>query len=331
MFESVRPVAPPSAGATDDELDRIERTFDCHLPADYRAFMKILGPGTLNGYVDILSPDRVIAETVEMRDIYKEEMGPETAGVAPPPYNLFFFHIFDNAAASFQPADIDRFICIATTSVGDAHFILPDDPPRYFEVPRDSWEIAEAGTTIEEWLDYLDPRTRYQPQARRVVEQGVVHEDDGRPDGTLYVHTFTPEGYAPADPRPCVERAIVWGHTDDPRVTHSLRYGYDRLPDTTLELIHADMARYPLFVLLDAIAQRDPTTRFEMVAQETPEAELKVPRFEATLRAAAGHHGLTLHIRVPQEHARPLVQWLADEISALGAESPPGLLRLVSE
>lgn len=324
MFESIRPVAPPSAVVTNDDLNRIEQMFDCRLSADYRAFMTMLGPGNLNEYLDILSPDHVISETVEMRDIYKEEG-------SNPPYYLFFFDIYDNAAGHFQPADIDRFICIASSSIGDTHYILPDAPPRYFEAPRDSFELAVAGTTIDEWLDYLDPRVRYQPQARRVVEHGVVQEDDGQPDGTVYIHTFTPEGYPPADPRPWDDRELVWGHSDDPRVTHSLSYGYDRLPDTTIDLIHDYMARYPLFALLDTIAQRDPTTRFEMRAQDAPEAKLEVPRYEATLQAAGGQQGLTLYAHAPQEHTNALFHWLIHEIDAMGVEAPQGLLALVSE
>lgn len=326
MFEAIRPVAPPSAVATDDDLDRIEQMFACRLPADYRLFMKTFGPGNLNGYLDILTLDRVIDETIEMREIYTED-GEDPAN----PTGLFFFDCFDNAFAYFQPADIDRFICIASSGIGDTHYILPGDPPRYFEPPRDGFEVAVAGPTIDDWFDYLDPRTRYQPQAHHIVEGGLVKEDDGRPDGTAYIHTFTPEGYSPLDPRPWIDREVVWGHADDPCVAYSLSYGYDSLPDTTLDLIHDYMARYPLFALLDRIAQHNPSTRFYMQAEHRPEAEFSVSRYEATLRAAGGHHGLTLYIHTPQEHASALFHWLAQEIDALGVEVPHGLRALVSD
>lgn len=325
MFDSVRSIAPPRNVAPDDDLDRVEQAFSCRLPADYRAFMTLLGPGNLNGYLDILSPDRVIDETVEMRAIYKEESRGS-------PYDLFFFESFENATEFFQPTDIERFICIASSGIGDTHYILPDEPPRYFEVPRDSFEVAIAGTTIEEWLRYLDPRTRYQAQARRIVEDGVVQENDGRPDGTIYIHVFTPEGYrAPEpDPRLWVDHEIVWGHSDDPRAARHLSQGYTRQPETGLALLHDDMARYPLIALLDSIAQHDPTTRFEMIAHDTPEATLTVPQYEATLRAARGQYGLTLYVHVPQEHATSALAWLVQEIRAVRAEAPPRLLALVS-
>lgn len=314
--------------ATDDDLDRIEQTFACRLPADYRLFMTTFGPGNLNGYLDILTPERVIAETVEMRAIYAEG-GEDTAD----PTGLFFFDCFDNALEFFQPADIDRFICIARSGIGDTHYILPGDPPRYFEAPRDGFEVAVTGTTIEEWLDYLDPRTRYLPQARRVVEDGIVKEDAGRPDGTLYIHTFTPEGFSPPDPdsHPWIDREVVWGHEGDPFVSSRGGYSYGRPQDTRIERIHDDMARYPLFALLDTLAQRDPTTRFEMRAQDAPEATLEVPSYEATLRAAGGQSGLTLYIHTPQQQASALVHWLTHELGAIGAEIPQALIALVSE
>lgn len=322
MFESIRPIVLPSAVTTDDDLGRIEQTFDCRLPADYRTFMKTFGPGNLNGYLDILSPDRVIAETVEMRDIYKDEGGDA-------PYYVFFFDCFVNAAEYFQPADIDRFVCIASSSIGDTHYILPGDPPRYFEAPRDGFEVAVTGTTIDEWLAYLDPRTRYLPQARRVVEHGVVREDDGQPDGTPYIHTFTPEGYPPPDPRPWDDIEIVWSHMGDRFV--SWAGGHDgRQVEFTRELIHDDMVRYPLLALLDTIAQHDPATRFIMKAQDAPEATLEVPQYDATLRAGGGQQGLTLYVHVPQEYTRELVHWLARTIGTLGVEAPQGLRALLA-
>lgn len=88
------------------------------------------------------------------------------------------------------------------------------------------------------------------------------------------------------------------------------------------------MARYPLFALLDAIAQRDPTTRFSMRAQDTAEAELSVPRYEATLRAAGGQYGLTLYVRVPQAHADAIFPWLVEAVRTIGSDVPSGLLAL---
>jgi hypothetical protein len=310
---------------TDDDLDRLEQTFDCRLPADYRLFMKTFGPGNLNGYLAILSPDRVIDETSEMRAIYKED-GEDPANLS----GLFFFDCFDNAVEHFQPSDIDRFICIASSGIGDTHYILPGDPPRYFEAPRDGFEVAIVGSTLDAWLEYLDPRTRYIPQARRVVEAGMVWEDDGRPDGSPVIHTFTPEGYPPIDPRPWNDYAVVWGHADDRLVSWS-GWSYGRRMEPTLELIHDDMARYPLLALLDTIAQHDPTTRFIMKAKDSPETTLEVPQYEATLRAGGGQHGLTLYVHVPQVHARELFYWLVQALSTAGAEIPQELRTLAAE
>jgi len=322
MFELVRPVAPPTMMVADADLDRIEQVFACRLPADYRTFMKTFGPGNLNTYIEFRNPDRVIEETIEMRGIYKDE------GVDPP-WHVFLFDCFDNAAEYFTPDDIDRFVVFGSSSIGDVYLILPDDPPRYFELPRDGFTVGDGGTTMDSFLVHLDPRTRYRPQASRIVENGVVREDDGRPNDTPYVHTFTPEGYPPPDERTWVDQEITWGHSDDPFVTSSLAYGYDELPSTTIELIHAYTARYPLFALLDAIAQGDPTTRFSMRAQDIAEAELSVPRYEATLGAARGQHGLTLYARVPSEHADALFRWLVAAIRTIGSEVPQALLALV--
>lgn len=321
MFESVRAVASPTIVVTDADLDRIEQAFGCRLPLDYRAFIKTFGPGDIDGYIAIHDPDQAIAETLEMRGIYNDE------GVEPP-WHLFLYDCFDDAATYFTPDDLDRLVFFASSGAGDTYLFLPGEPPHYFELPRHRSTVGDGGTTIDSFLAYLDPRTRYQPQARRIVADGVVREDDGQPDGTLYIHTFTPEGYPPPDPRPWLDREIVWGHSDDPLVTYSLGYGHGRLPPTNIDLIRDHMARYPLFTLLDAIAQRDGATRFEMEARHTPEAGLSVPCYEASLRAGGGQHGLTLYMHVPKEHAEALLHWLVEEIHAAGSEAPPGMLGL---
>lgn len=186
MFESVRPVAPPRAVATDTDLDRIEEVLDCHLPPDYRAFLTTFGPGILDRETNIWTPSEVVDQTAELRAMYREPEGDERE-------RLFWY--FDNAADLLTPEDIERLIFIGHSDDGDNFAILSGDPPHYFELPRHRDDIGDGGTTMDSFLTYLDPRTRYAPQARRIVDNGVARDDDGRPDGTSYLHPFTPEGY----------------------------------------------------------------------------------------------------------------------------------------
>ncbi|MDQ2831357.1 MAG: SMI1/KNR4 family protein, partial [Chloroflexota bacterium] len=97
MFELVHPVAPSTSVATDDDLDRVERTYGCQLPSDYRTFLKVFGPGTLDDgtfATEIFSPGEVVARTEELRDLLREP-GEE------PPWYLLFFDLQEDAAAYF--------------------------------------------------------------------------------------------------------------------------------------------------------------------------------------------------------------------------------------
>ncbi len=89
------------------------------------------------------------------------------------------------------------------------------------------------------------------------------------------------------------------------------------------------MEHYPLLALLETIALRDPSTRFEAEESDVPTAQLTVPRFEAVLRAGPGMEGLTLYMSVPEEFASELYHWLVAETRASEYDVPPSLLELV--
>jgi len=320
MFETVRPVAPPTRVITDVDLDRIERDVGYELPVDYRAFLTTFGPGTLDQETHIWAPSQVVDQTPELRAMYREPDGDERG-------RLYWY--FANAVDLLVPADIDRLVFIGASDDGDDFAILPGDPPRYVELPRHRDEVGDGGTTMENFLVYLDPRTRYDPQARRIVEGGVARDIDGRPDGTPYIHPFRPEGYKPPeDDRPWIERQITWGHGDDGLVNKSLhRIDIGQRPtDITFH-----MKQYPLLALLEAIALRDPSARFKTEESDTPNAGLTIPRYDATLHAGPGMRGLTLYVRVLQAKAPELFRWLTTEIRALGHEAPPSLLAQAPE
>jgi hypothetical protein len=85
MFELVQPIARNTLVVTDEDLNRIEQTYACQLPSDYRAFVKTFGPGTLDDgtfSTQIFSPDEVIERTEELRTLLREP------GEEPPWYLL---------------------------------------------------------------------------------------------------------------------------------------------------------------------------------------------------------------------------------------------------
>ncbi len=90
------------------------------------------------------------------------------------------------------------------------------------------------------------------------------------------------------------------------------------------------MEHYPLLTLLEAIALRNSSTRFEAEESDIPTAQLTVPRFEAVLRVGGGMEGLTLYITTLQEGAEDLYRWLITETRALGYDVPSGLTALVA-
>ena len=318
MFETVRPIAPPTLVVTDADLDRIEQAVEAALPAEYRAFLTTFGPGTLDQETNIWAPSQVIDQTPELRALYREPEGDEQG-------RLYWY--FDNAADLLAPEDIDRLVFIGSSDDGDDFAILPGDFPRYLELPRHREEVGDGGTTMDSFLAYLDPRTRYDPQARRIIENGMRRDDDGRSDGTPYIHSFTPRGYKPPrDPRQWIKRAITWGHADDSRVNQSLSHTVFGPPPRAIQF---HMKQYPLLALLEAIALHDPSTRFEAEESDVPNAVLTISRFDATLQAGPGMHGLTLYVHAPQDHAPKLFRWLIDEIRGLGHEVPPPLLAQV--
>ncbi len=323
MFNLVQPVAPDTTGVMDDDLDRIEQAYACHLPSDYRAFLTTFGPGTLEDGIftptEIFSPTEVIERTAELRTLLHEP-GEE------PPWHLLFFDLQEDAATYFMPADIDHFIAIAGDVAGSTSIIVPGEPARYYELPHDA-PVGDVGTTMDEFLAYLDPRVRFEPHARRIVENGRVRETDGRPDGTPCILRFTPLGYDPAAVHPVVEQEITWGHGDDDLVTWSRSRIDIGLRPTAIQF-HMD--RYPLLALLEAVALRDPVMRFEAQESDMPTAWLTVPRFEATLRVGGGMQGLTLYITTLEEHAEALDHWLLAETRALGYDVPSGLIALVA-
>lgn len=323
MFDLVQPIASSPTSVTDDDVDRIEQTYACHLPSDYRAFLTTFGPGTLEDGIwtptEIFSPAEVIERTAELRALLREP-GEE------PPWHLLFFDLQEDAATYFTPTDIERFIAIAGDAAGSTSIIVPGDPAHYYELPHEA-PVGDAGATMDELLAYLDPRVRYEPHARRIVENGRVRETDGRPDGTPWIFQFVPQGYTPAERRSMVEQEITWGHEADGLVTWSLsRVDIGQRPTA----IQFHMEHYPLLALLEAIALRDPSTRFEAQESDIPTAWLTVPRFGASLRADGGMEGLTLYITAPEEQVEALDRWLLAETRALGYDAPPGLIALVA-
>jgi hypothetical protein len=75
---------------------------------------------------------------------------------------------------------------------------------------------------------------------------------------------------------------------------------------------------------------------FETVRPDAPptlvvtDADL-IPRYDVTLQAGPGMHGLTLYVHAPQDYTPTVFRWLIDEIRALGPEVPPALLAHVPQ
>lgn len=313
MFENIHLLVPPVKTVTPADLDHLERTFACTLPPDYRAFLTRFGAGLIGEDVHLYAPSDILQRTRKVRELLGTL---EDAG------QIRFFTWYENTSALFQPQDLDRLLSIGGTMSNDYFMLLPGVPPRFFEFPRNEYEMRVAGTTMEDFLRYLEPTTRHGPQAWRIVDHGLLRETTGLPDEAPYPHSFIPEDCVSL----LVEEELTWGHSNDGRVN-------ERLPQrewgSQPPVFH--MAHYPLLRLLEEMALRDPTLRFAVRESETPTAELQVPRFPARLRTGSGLEGLTLYILIPLKQTTAFYRWLAAEAQALGYSIPVQLRTLSTE
>lgn len=329
MFENIQVLVLPDKTVSSLELDELAHTLGCPLPLDYRAFLMRFGAGVLDGEIRIYSPSDVLRGTRYIRDILGPRKNDElpglvsqTHGVSEEEGHLRLFTRYENAADFFTPQDLGHFVYIGDTMENDHFVLLPDLSPRFFEFPRYENIIHSAGSTMEGFIDYLDPRTRYAPRARRIVENSHAREISGGPDGTPYLPSFLPQGCVLPQTPDMVEEAVVWGHDDDGLVNTSISRVDIGFRPTAIAF---HMAYYPLLHLLEEMALRDPTLRFEALENDAPAANLGVPCFEAKLRVDSGRGGLTLYVTVPSRHRIALYQWLASETESLGYPIPSDL------
>ena len=338
MFEHLQLLTGPLQPVTVAEVAALEQALATPLPSDYRAFLLHWGPGVIDREIGLYAPAAVIKSTYEVRDLcaLPEEEGQPR-----------FFSWYTNTAEFFGPADLHRVIAIGHSMDGDRFILLPGLPPQYFEFPRDRDLIRWAGTSLDDLLQYLDPRVRFDPQARLIVEHGTLREDDGRPNGAVYHPVFIPAGYQPppelyarpdgtvyqpifvlasydqAAPDPTeVTEELPWGHAADGLVNESLGYEDTGQDLTTIPFY---LERYPLLRQLRDIALHDATLRFETREGDAPHAELQVPVFAAHITIAPGSEGLALYIRVPPDNQASFYRWLAAETERLGYPVPVAL------
>ncbi|HMA32947.1 MAG TPA: SMI1/KNR4 family protein [Chloroflexia bacterium] len=338
MFEHLQLLTEPLQQVTEAEVETLEQALDTPLPPDYRAFLMQWGPGVIDREIVLYGPADVIESTHDVRDLFhvSEEEG-----------QTRFFTWYTNTTAFFVSADLDRLLSIGYSLESDYFLLLPDTPPRYFEFPRHSDSIRWVGTSMDDLLQYLNPRVRFRPQARQIVEQGILRNDDGRPNGTVYQPVFIPVGYHPPSrvfarpdgtvyqpifvpvpydqsaPDPTgVEEELPWGHEDDGLVNDSIGYHATGQDLTTIPFY---MERYPVLQQLRDMALRDSTLRFETREGDEPHAELQVPAFDAHITVGPGMAGLALYIRVPIDNQVAFYRWLAAETERLGYTVPLAL------
>jgi hypothetical protein len=338
MFEYLQLLTGSLQQITEAEVDALEQALATPLPLDYRAFLLQCGPGVIDREVVLYGPSRVIESTNDIRELLsvQDEEGPPR-----------FFAWYTNTAEFFVPADLDRLLSIGYSQDGDCFLLLPGTPPRYFEFPRHRAIIRWAGTSMEDLLQYLDPRVRFRPQARQIVEHGILRNDDGQPNGTIYQPVFVPVGYHPpprvfakpdgtvyqpifvsvpydqSAPDPTgVEEELPWGHEDDGLVNESIGY-LDTGQDLTT--IPFYMERYQVLQQLRDMALHDSTLRFETREGDEPHAELQVPEFDAHIAVGPGSEGLALYLRLPRDNQAAFYRWLAAETARLGYPVPLAL------
>ncbi len=316
VFDIVRPLTPSTVVVTDEDLDRIEQTFVCTLPEDYRSFVKHFGPGAFDrGSISILAPEAVIEETEFVRTLFAEP-------VEDPRGRLFDY--YDNAPDLLAPEDIGRLICIGSNSGGDYFVLLPGAQPHYFELPHSGEDIYDDGTTMDSFLVALDPRRRFAPMARLIIEHGVARILAGQPDKP-YTLVFTPEGHELV-PQGAGSWQIEWDDGGPIRWDESrAEIGYG------LAAVRFHIDHHPLLALLEMLALRDPTLSFEAVEADRPEAYLTVPRFQAELTLGARYNTLFLVVQVPHEHQEGLYRWLASEAHKAKCPVPPDLRTFISD
>lgn len=314
MFENIQILVPPTKSVTSADFDTIEDTLACTLPPDYRVFLTRFGSGLIDQEIYIFAPPAALRRTREIRDLFEIL---EDAG------QLRFFAWYDNTADLFQAADLDCLVCLANSMSNDYFMILPGTPPRFFEFPRYGRQVRFVGTTMEDFLQYVDPSIRYPTQNRWLVVGGIEHQTTGGSDEILYPHTFIPEGSESL----FAETEILWEPSDDGLLNDSLGW-VDTGQDCTDIAFH--MAQHPLLRLLEAMALHDPMLWFMAAENIIPQAELQVPQFAARLWTNSGMGGLTLYILAPVEQTTELCKWIAAEAQSLGYSIPPDLQALLS-
>lgn len=242
----------------------MEHELDCTLPPDYRRFMLRYGPGVLDNSTHIWSLERAVSETRAMRRRFARN----------------WQELWDNALDLLGPDDWQRLVFIGGSSDADRFAFLPGAVPRFVEVPRGHPSILMAGASFEDLLAYLDPRTRYLPQPRRIVRRGVLETTGGSPDKNPYIHSFMPAASAsPSLP------AMAHKHV---QIENS--------------------AGQSIASLLESIAHQDHLTAFTGDVAGT-EGALQIPSYEATLGVRPD--SAVVHIDVPIERQESLWQWLA--------------------
>jgi hypothetical protein len=103
-----------------EELDAIEQTIECKLPADYRAIMTTFGVGTYCGFVYFWHPGEIPRQTQVYREIWAR-------------YSEFFWPQSDRILALDQAL---RSFVLAITIDGDEIIFCPPPRDSFYVLPR---------------------------------------------------------------------------------------------------------------------------------------------------------------------------------------------------
>ncbi|MBV9866772.1 MAG: SMI1/KNR4 family protein [Abitibacteriaceae bacterium] len=151
-----------------EEVAQLEQQLGTKMPAGYQDFVTTLGLGILNDTVRVYTPNRISRELKDFQQRWDE------------------YWFWDEGRDVLSKEKALESIIIADTGNGDELVFHPSQPDKLYVLPRDSGQIFEPGSTLDEAVEWI---------LHSGVLLGDADEEDEdflRPEG-LYFEPFPPE------------------------------------------------------------------------------------------------------------------------------------------
>ena len=159
-FEELYVVSSEQTKVSDAELAHLEQALEATLPSGYRALVTTLGLGSINGLLEIKSPEAVLEGRASF--IAHRVLAPE-------------HRFWKNWNDLFLPGDEAKLVSLATSLSGDEVCMHTDDPGVLVTLPRNRDNLLAADSFESALSSFVTKRAWFEPR-RSNVEHMIEYE-----------------------------------------------------------------------------------------------------------------------------------------------------------